>query len=147
MTMLLAACSEQATKASSDTKALQNLITIPANLKSAHWEMFGTPEYDGGVPGPTDYMTLIAEVEPLENAGHFTAGTKDKNVYIVPGAPRPWISDRFRPMLEQARNSNLRLATAPGCHDYSTSVKSSGRTVSGFACEQSGHVLLYLSLW
>jgi hypothetical protein len=40
------------TKASGDVKTLQQLVDISANLKSTRWKMFGTPEYDGGVPGP-----------------------------------------------------------------------------------------------
>jgi len=134
-------------KVSDDAKALQDLIDIPAPLKSAKWEMFGTPEYKGGVPGRTDYMTLIAEIVPLENVEKFTNGANDKRVYIVPEAARPWISDQFRNFLEKNKNSNIELATVPGCHIYDTKVRKSGRVINGFSCEKSGHVLLYLSIF
>ena len=134
-------------KASNDIKELQQLVDMPVNLKSARWEMFGTPEYDGGVPGPTDYMTLVAEIEPTANADIFASGTNGTSVYVVPEAARPWLSSPFRSILEKNRNANIDFATTAGCHTYDTKVKTSGREVSGFACEKSGKVLLYLSLF
>jgi hypothetical protein len=147
--LCVSGCSAQDKKirASDDVVALQQLVDLSANLKSARWEMFGTPEYDGGVPGPTDYMTLVAEIEPVTNTNSFTSGTKDKSIYIVPEAARPWLSSQFRNILERNRNANIDLATAAGCHTYDTKIKKSGRTVSGFSCEKSGKVLLYLSIF
>lgn len=146
---LLGGCSmeDSKSKVSDDAKALKDLIEIPATLKSAKWEMFGTPEYKGGVPGRTDYMTLIAEIVPLENVEKFTSGANDKSVYIVPEAARPWISDQFRTILEKNKNSSFDLTTARGCQIYDTKVKKSGRVINGFSCEKSGHVLLYLSIF
>jgi hypothetical protein len=134
-------------KASDDVMALQQLIDVPVNLKSARWEMFGTPEYHGGVPGRTDYMTLVAEIEPATNADSFTIGANDKSIYVVPEAARPWLSIQFRSILEKNRNANFDLSTAAGCHVYATTIKKSGRKVSGFSCEKSGNVLLYLSIF
>jgi hypothetical protein len=156
MTMLFTAavlcvsgCSAQdkKLKASDDVKALQQLVDLSPALKSARWEMFGTPEYEGGVPGRTDYMTLVAEIEPVTNAESFTSGTNDKTIYIVPEAARPWLSSHFHSILEKNKNANFDLATAAGCHAYETKVKKSGRKVSGFSCEESGKVLVYLSLF
>ena len=134
-------------KASDDVKALQQLVDLSPDLKSARWEMFGTPEYEGGVPGPTDYMTLVAEVEPVTNAESFTSGTNDKAIYIVPEAARPWLSSHFQSILAKNKNANFDLATTAGCHAYETKVKRSGRKVNGFSCEKSGKVLVYLSLF
>ena len=134
-------------KASDDVKALQQLIDMPADLKSARWEMFGTPEYDGGVPGHTDYMTLVAEIESGTNTENFKSGTNDKSIYIVPEAARPWLSSQFRNVLEKNKNANIELATEAGCHVYGAKIKGSGRAVNGFSCEKSGKVLLYLSLF
>ncbi len=147
--LCISGCSAQdkKLKASDDVMALQQLVDLSSDLKSARWEMFGTPEYEGGVPGPTDYMTLVAEIEPGTNADNFTSGTNDKSVYIVPEAARPWISSHFRNIMEKNKNANLDLATAAGCHAYQANVKKSGRKVSGFSCEQSGKVLVYLSLF
>ncbi|MCS0630473.1 hypothetical protein NX786_14125 [Telluria mixta] len=133
--------------ASDDAKALQQLVDLSADLKSARWEMFGTPEYEGGVPGHTDYMTLVAEIEPLTNTESFTSGTNDKKIYVVPEAARPWLSSHFRSILEKNKNANLDLAAAVGCHVYDAKIKKSGRKISGFSCEKSGTVLLYLSLF
>jgi hypothetical protein len=134
-------------KTSDDVEALQQLVVMPVNLKSARWEIFGTPEYDGGVPGHTDYMTLIAEIDPVTAVESFTSGRNDKSVYIVPEAARPWLSSQFRSILDKNRNANIDLATAAGCHVYDTKMKKSGRKVSGFSCEKSGKVLLYLSIF
>jgi hypothetical protein len=134
-------------KASDDVKALQQLIDMPADLKSARWEMFGTPEYDGGVPGRTDYMTLVAEIEPATNTENFKSGTNDKSIYIVPEAARPWLSSQFRNVLEKNKNANIELATEAGCDVYGAKIKGSGRAVHGFSCEKSGKALLYLSLF
>jgi hypothetical protein len=147
--LCISGCSAQdkKTKVSDDIKALQQLVDISADLKSARWEMFGTPEYDGGVPGRTDYMTLVAEIEPITHAESFTAGTSDKRIYIVPEAARPWLSSRFRSILEANKNANIDLGTTAGCHVYSAKIKKSGRVVSGFSCEKSKKVLLYLALF
>ena len=147
--LCVSACSPQdkKLKVSDDIKALQQLVDIPADLKSARWEMFGTPEYDGGVPGHTDYMTLVAEIEPLTHTDGFTRGTNDKLIYIVPEAARPWLSNQFRTMLEKNRNANINLTTAGGCHEYDTKIKGSGRKVSGFSCKKSGKILIYLSIF
>lgn len=147
--LCISGCSAQdkKLKASDDAKALEQLVDVAANLKSARWEMFGTPEYEGGVPGRTDYMTLVAEIEPVTNAESFTSGTNDKTIYIVPEAARPWLSSHFHSILEKNKNANFDLATAAGCHAYETKVKKSGRKISGFSCEEAGKVLVYLSLF
>lgn len=147
--LCISGCSAQdkKLKASDDAKALEQLVDVPANLKYARWEMFGTPEYEGGVLGRTDYMTLVAEIEPVTNAESFTSGTNDKTIYIVPEAARPWLSSHFHSILEKNKNANFDLATAAGCHAYETKVKKSGRKISGFSCEESGKVLVYLSLF
>ena len=138
---------DQTSKPSGDVKALQQLVDISADLKSARWEMFGTPEYDGGAPGPTDYMTLIAEIEPVTHPESFTRGTNSQSIYIVPEAARPWLSSKFRNVLKMNRNADIDLAKTSGCHAYDAKIKTSGRKASGFACENSGKILLYLSLY
>lgn len=48
--LCISGCSAQGKnlKASNDVKALQQLVDLSADLKSARWEMFGTPEYESG---------------------------------------------------------------------------------------------------
>lgn len=45
---------------SRDLTALQAKVKIDLPIRSATWDIFGTPEYKGGVPGPTDLQTLVA---------------------------------------------------------------------------------------
>jgi hypothetical protein len=49
-------------KISTDISALQKIVSLDMATPSGKWEIFGTPEYTGGVPAPTDYVTLIAEI-------------------------------------------------------------------------------------
>lgn len=48
---------------SEDIAALRAIVNLPMEVKSARWEIFGTPDDSGWVPGPTDFHTLIAELE------------------------------------------------------------------------------------
>lgn len=141
------ACSNNEVKpAPSDSvAALSEMINLQLPLKSAHWEVFGTPEYTGGVPGPTDFVTLIAELEPGDdwlNDSQPPTG----NTYVAPEAARPWLSDHFRTLLEKNRNSSSDLSAQSNCRKYSTTIKKSGRPVDGFVCNNAGHLLLYLTL-
>jgi hypothetical protein len=144
----LSGCStdDNKTKVSDDVGALRKVVDIPGALTSARWEIFGTPEYTGGVPGPTDYMTLVAELEPAGPPQDLPANTGDETVYIVPEAARPWISREFRSILEKNKNSAFDLSTVKDCHVYSTRLKQTGNPVRGFTCAKSGRVFLYLSL-
>jgi hypothetical protein len=146
--ILLCGCStnDNKHKVSDDVSALRKVVDIPVSLKSAQWEIFGTPEYTGGVPGPTDYLTLIAEIEPAEKSMNFPVSADHNSMYIVPEAARTWISGEFRPILEKHKNSALDLSTVKECHPYAARLKQSGNPVNGFACAGSGKVFVYLSL-
>src|ERR1700712_2222985 len=54
-------------------------------LTDVQWEVFGTPEWSGGVPGPTDFVSLIAvgSQEPGSTPGGFG---EDFHSYFVPNA-------------------------------------------------------------
>jgi hypothetical protein len=146
--ILLGGCSmdDNKHKVSDDVNALRKVVDIPGSLKSARWEIFGTPEYTGGVPGPTDYLTLVAEIEPAEKPIDFPVSAGNSSVYIVPEAARPWISGEFRSILEEHKNSTLDLSTVKECHPYAAKLKQSGNPVNGFACASAGKVFVYLSL-
>lgn len=148
ITILLGGCSidDNKRKVSDDVNALRKIVDIPGALKSAHWEIFGTPEYTGGVPGPTDYLTLVAEIEPAEKSMNFPANAGNNSVYIVPEAARPWISGEFRSILEKHKNSAFDLSTVKECHPYAARSKQSANTVRGFACAIHGKVFVYLPL-
>lgn len=133
-------------KVSDDPGALRKVVDIPINLKSARWEIFGTPEYTGGVPGPTDYMTLVAELEPTGSSRNLPVNTGDGSVYIVPESARPWVSRDFRSLLEKNKNLTLDLATVKECHPFATRLVQTRDPVRGFTCAKPGRVFLYLSL-
>ena len=148
ISIFLCGCSmdHKNSKVSDDAAALRKVIDIPTNVKSARWEIFGTPEYAGGVPGPTDYMTLVAELEPNGSLKNLPVDTGNGTVYIVPESARPWMSRDFRSLLEKNKNSALDLATVKECHAYATRLVQTGDPVRGFMCAKPGRVLLYLSL-
>lgn len=146
--LFLTACSmdENTAKVSDDLNALRKIIKLPTNLASGKWEIFGTPEYTGGVPGPTDYMTLVAEIELPAGSNAFPINSDHGSVYIVPEAARPWISGEFRSILEKHKNSTFDLAEIKDCHPYSARLTQTDNPVTGFACTTSNRVFLYLSL-
>jgi len=133
-------------RVSDDVKALRRIIDLPIEVKSVHWEIFGTPEYTGGVPGPTDYMTLVAEIQLPNTTNQFSINPGHGSVYIVPEVARLWISSDFRYSLEKHKNSTLDLSMEKSCHAYTAKLKKTDRPVSGFACTKSDRVFLYLSL-
>ena len=45
---------------SDDVEALRRVVELDTNPAAIRWEIFGTPEYVGGVPGPIDFVTLVA---------------------------------------------------------------------------------------
>lgn len=51
---------------SSDVAAFHQLVELDLPAKSVRWEVFGTPEYSIGVPGPTDFVTLGAELPVVD---------------------------------------------------------------------------------
>jgi hypothetical protein len=137
---------ENTAKVSDDLTALRKIIKLPTDLTSGRWEIFGTPEYTGGVPGPTDYMTLVAEIKVPAGSNGFPTNSDNGSAYIVPEAARPWISREFRSILEKHKNSTLDLAGTKTCHPYLAKLTQTDNPVSGFACTTSDRVFLYLSL-
>ena len=111
-TFFLLGCNmkDEVSKVSSDLAALRNVVNFDIKTKSTRWEVFGTPEYTGGVPGPTDFVTLIAEIEP-EDQKFFEIMPPTGEVWIAPEAARPWLSSTFRSMLEGNKNTTVNLSS------------------------------------
>lgn len=146
LSLLLSGCSRDSPPGVSDNLAqLRAVIELQVPTKSARWEVFGTPEYKGGVPGPTDFVTLIAELE-LEKTWINQGMALTGHTYIAPEAARPWLSDGFRIMLEENRNTTSDLSSKANCRKFNTTLKKSARPVEGFACESAGKILVYLTL-
>lgn len=131
---------------SDDLTKLQDTVVIPAGATSARWEIYGTPEYTGGVPGPTDYITLIAELQPALAPAAASAGAQEGEIAVTPEAARPWLSDGFRALMKQSVHARLHLAAHKNCRAYETTVRKSGRRVPGFWCTDAGRTLLYLDV-
>lgn len=132
-------------KVSTDIGALRDIVSIDITAKSAQWEVFGTPEYTGGVPGPTDFVTLIAEIEPADQKS-FDLKPQTGDVWIAPEAARPWLSSTFRSMLESHKNTTVNLSSKFTCRKLQATLKQNVKAIDGFVCSDSGKMLIYLTL-
>jgi hypothetical protein len=132
-------------KPSSEMAAFRELVQLDVPIKSVKWEIFGTPEYSGGVPGPTDYITLIAEVESSDDDG-VQQGQPTGVVWIAPEAARPWLTEGFREMLAKNRGNDADLSSAYKCRRLQAKIKKDKTPVYGFICSDSGKSLIYLTL-
>ena len=135
----------EATKVSINANDLQKIVNLDLAQRSVKWEMFGTPEYSGGVPGPTDFITLIVEVTPGNDEWESTAPSTG-SVWIAPESPRSWLSGQFYSMLEKQRNSTLDLSKTAHCRSIQTTLRQTGEPVKGFECVDSGKKLIYLRI-
>lgn len=141
---ILNGCSFEDPKPPSENiAALREIINIEVPVKSARWEIFGTPEQTGLVPGPTDFYTLVAELKP-ENDWFNSITEPMDETFIVPEAARPWLTHYFRDLMEKNRNSTTDLANQADCRRFATTVRKSGRPVHGFICDSAQGILLYL---
>lgn len=130
---------------SEDIAALREIINIDFPVKSARWEIFGTPENTGWVPGPTDFYTLIAELKPEHDWFHAIKEPMDET-FIVPEAARPWLTKEFRELLHKNKTSRANLSSQADCRKYSTTVTRSARQLDGFVCKSADKILMYLPL-
>ncbi|MFC5476636.1 hypothetical protein [Massilia suwonensis] len=144
--ILLAGCQvTDSRNISDDVDALHNIVELDVAPRAIRWEIFGTPEYVGAVQGPTDFVTLVAEVPGL-NEAEFKKRAKSGTVWIAPEAARPWISSDFRSLLSQHRNASVDLSSHYNCRAAHGKLRETGQRVGGFICNGSAKGLLYLSL-
>lgn len=99
---------------SNDITALRDVVDMPVDLNWARWKIFGTPEHTAGVPGPTDYITRVAELELAPPSAAFAAadhgsvepGTLARLYRIIStssaGASHCWVSEEVFLKLMQA---------------------------------------------
>jgi hypothetical protein len=146
--LFLEGCSMEDPKpgVSDNLSALREIVNIQIPAKSARWEIFGTPEYTGGVPGPTDFVTLIAELTPTEPNWLDSKKEPTGDIYVAPEAARPWLSEPFRRLMEKNKNISADLSSQLTCRKYETSLKKTGKQVNGFACSNADRLLIYLTL-
>jgi hypothetical protein len=125
---------------------LNEMVYVGIPAKSVRWQAFGTPEYLGGVPGPTDYITLVAELAPADKAWFDKVARTPGQVVVMPEAARRWLSPGFRAMLAKHAGRAPDIASMPACRRHSAAITRSGRVVDGFVCWSPESSLLYLTL-
>jgi hypothetical protein len=130
---------------SADTAALQRIVAFDFTPQSAKWEVFGTPEYTGGVPAPTDYLTLVVELSPIARTA-FDAMPRAKTVWIAPEAPRVWLSGPFLSMLEKEKNTTVDFSVRPDCRALKAIRGQSGKVVNGLLCTHADKMLVYIMI-
>jgi hypothetical protein len=132
-------------RVSTDLQALRNIIAFDIPAQAVTWEVFGTPEYRGGVPGPTDYLTLIAELAQVEGSAAFPSEPAGRQT-VMPEAARPWLSNNSRTFLEKIKSSDTDPLTQSHCHKLQTTTKKTGAPVMGFICRDAQKTLIYLTI-
>jgi hypothetical protein len=130
---------------STDVAALQNIVHLGFTPSSAKWEVFGTPEYKGGLPGPADFQTLIAEVSNVDPAA-FAARPASGKFWIAPEAARPWLFSPFRNMLAVQKNRTFDLSNWHDCRALNATLAQTGTVVSGSGCIEGERMLVYLTI-
>lgn len=132
-------------KVSTDVAALQKIVNLDVTPRSAKWEIFGTPEHLGGVPGPSDFVTLIAELAPVDEQAYVAKGPAG-TAWIAPESARPWLAKPFYSMLDKQKNTTVDLSTYTGCRSVNAILRQTGKSVKGFACSNVGKVLVVLTI-
>jgi hypothetical protein len=132
-------------KDSDDLGKFQSLIKTDLSFKTIRWEVFNTPEYSGGVPGPTDYVTLVAEVAPIDPR-YFQARPKTGEVWIAPESARPWLDSEFHELLKKYGNKSADVSAMQNCRKFEAKLQKSDKTVNGFICNGLSKSLIYLTL-
>lgn len=131
--------------ASIDLDALQKVVLLDVQPISVEWEIFGTPEYTGGVPGPTDYVTLVAQIKPVD-ALAFARRPLAQIIKLAPEAQRAWLAPAFKSLLDTKRGLTVDLSGNPRCREAHGTLRSNGTPVNGFACTDGDRMLVYLTL-
>jgi hypothetical protein len=125
---------------------LDRQVTTDIPASAVTWQIFGTPEYTGGLPAPTDYWTLIAQFRGVPAGWIARLDAPIGRVLVVPEAPRSWLAPGFRKLLADAHGNVVDLIDNRHCHPHTGYLRKSGRPVHGFICAQGDSVLLYLTL-
>jgi hypothetical protein len=144
--MLLSGCQmNDGKKFSDNAEELRRIVELDIDSIAVRWEIFGTPEHLGGVPAPTDFVTLVAEIPTLSEA-EFMERAKSGTIWIAPEASRPWLAENFRSMLSKHRNAAVDLSGHYNCRAAHGKLKNSARQVNGFICNGPAKGLIYLTL-
>lgn len=143
--LLIAGCSASDDRESSNLAELREQIVLNVPATRGTWEMFETPE-SGRVPGPVDYLTLVAELKDVPATWAAGKPERPDEAWVLPNAARPWLSAESKALLQRAVSDKTALRDDGHCRPHSAQVRKSGRVVTGFACTYGNRVLLYLTL-
>lgn len=130
---------------SRDVEAFKNLITLEFPVTNVQWEIIGTPENTIGVPGPTDYVSLVAEIEPVDE-GIFTSLSPNKKIWIAPKSARPWMDENFRSFLTKNKNTVIDVTVLENCRTTNAKLKKSNTPVTGIICRSKNKMLMHITI-
>lgn len=131
-------------KTSSDIMAFREVIVVEISINSIKWETFGTPENTSRfqVPGPTDYIILVAEFQSNEAKTILNIPPGD-HFPVAPEAPRPWLDANFRNLLKQGSHSSVDLTKKSSCRPLKAIRRLTNKPVAAFLCSSGSKVLMY----
>lgn len=132
-------------RVSTEVSAFNNFIAVDINFESITWELFGTPEYTGGVPGPTDYVTLIAQGKVADDK-KFDQRPATGLVWIAPESVRPWLDKEFQELFRNSKNSEIDVSKQNNCRIFNGKIKKTSKPVSGIICKNEKKFLIYLTI-
>lgn len=145
LAVLLAWCNsfEDPEQSSTDIDALKRLINLQFPYTSARWELVPTPELSGAVPGPTDYITLIAEIGPRDDQ-EFSSLPIAEPFHPLTNTARNWMNAEFRSLLNISNAAFTGLPQHTDCRNVTGTLMRSSRTVTGHLCPSADRMLLYM---
>lgn len=130
-------------KASSDADSFNKIFALDVAFKSIAWEMFDTPEYKGGIPAPTDFVTLIAQIEPGNDA-KFEDRPPSMPIWIAPESSRRWLDTDFRNFLERSKGKTIDISREKDCRALTGILRRTSEPVNGFMCKSEKKILIYI---
>ena len=145
LAVLLAWCNsfDDPEQLSTDIDALKRLINLQFPYTSARWELVPTPEFNGGVPGPTDYITLVAEIAPRDDQ-KLSSLPMAEPFHPLPNTARNWMNAESRSLLGTSNAASNGLPHHSDCRKVAGTLMRSSRTVTGHLCPSSDRMLLYM---
>jgi hypothetical protein len=128
---------------STDIAKMLQVVKLPHAIGSARWEIFTYPDKsDGLLPDNYESTTFVAEISP-SHTDWFSNSTNEIEInWTSPNAARPWLTPQSRKILS---SDSLDLKSNK-CRYFATELVKNAKSVTGFACDSNGQVLLYLLL-
>lgn len=146
--LMLTGCpmTQDNSRISTSVTDLKKLIELNREIISVRWELYGPPEEDDILPAPTEFITLIAELETPDTNWMLERDRIPATGFIAPGAARPWLTPPLRKLMALADDESINSLQKFNCRKFTTRLRKSKESVDGFICFEAGKVLLYLVL-